>query len=429
MSWFSVAPAAKPGENLHSVALAFDQEALFGPLVKEDTEWLCAGGFITETQIFYCTLKDGGYFMVQVIHSSVGVWYPSIQFTFRYVSADRKTHTWKSVPVTNFVPGAGNPKLDKRSVKSDQFSITLDPTTPNKYTVEGKFDDDVQVSLVVDKLAEGWKVGAGPRGGMTYFGTKAAAAPKGDAPDVAAGGDGYAVHRFWPRTAVSGVLRVGKELVDLTDTRGCFIHAIQGMRPNVLAAKWNFANFQASAESGVSLLMMEFTTIPSYGSKKVNIGSVVIGDKLVAVTAGGDGVVGGSSAEHLEPTKDVETAYDAPSSISYLWQGATLFDGYKTNGDAPRTKASLLLDLKTSGAGEAYQSKGLVEKVDVLAQIPYLIKKFVNYAAGTSPYIYTWLNPAKATISVPADLSNPSSTETKSFDVDGYIFNEATFIS
>ena len=70
MSWF--ASAAPTGPNLHAVHLRYDQEALFGPLVKEDTEWLCAGGFITETQTFYATTSTGGIVMVQVIHSSVG---------------------------------------------------------------------------------------------------------------------------------------------------------------------------------------------------------------------------------------------------------------------------------------------------------------------------------------------------------------------
>lgn len=75
MSWFPSAAAAPTGPNLHPVHLRFGkdgQEALYGPLTKEDTEWLCAGGFITETQVFYATTPTGGLVMCQVIHSSVG---------------------------------------------------------------------------------------------------------------------------------------------------------------------------------------------------------------------------------------------------------------------------------------------------------------------------------------------------------------------
>lgn len=70
MSWFSTVDPSAP--VLAPVQLAFDQEALFGPLVPSDTEWLCAGGFVTETQVFYATTATGGLVMCQIIHSSVG---------------------------------------------------------------------------------------------------------------------------------------------------------------------------------------------------------------------------------------------------------------------------------------------------------------------------------------------------------------------
>lgn len=253
----------------------------------------------------------------------------------------------------------------------------------------------MQVSIVYERLAEGWKLGAGPQGGMTYFGQLATAGKAGPAPDVASGGDGYAIHRFWPRSAVSGIMRVGNGVVDLAGARGVFIHAIQGLRPNVLAAKWNFANFQSTSEGGegIALTMMEFTTTPAYGSKKVTIGSVVVGDKLVAVTAGGDGLeAGGPVVEHLDTVVDVETDYAAPGKIAFVWEGMSLYGdeaALSAKKGAPVTKATVLLDLLTSKQGEAYATRGLVEKVDVLGQIPYLLKKFVNYAAGTKPYIYT----------------------------------------
>lgn len=312
------------------------------------------------------------------------LWYPTIQFTFRYVEPSKDIHIWKSTAVTSWV-SAPSAALDKRSCKSDQFSITLDPATPNRYTIEGKYDADVQISLVYEKLADGWKLGAGPRGGMTYFGTLAAQPPKGPAPDLTSGADGYAIHRFWPRCAVSGIMRVGTDVVDLADARGIFVHAVQGMRPNILAAKWNFANFQSSAAGGqgVSLTMMEFTTTPAYGSQTINVGSVVVGDKLVAVTAGSALAGVGSHAKHLASVLDAETEYEAPGQIAFAWEGQTLGEAGKS------TNATLLLDLATSAPGAPYTTRGLVEKVDVLGQIPYLLKKFVNYAAGTKPYIYT----------------------------------------
>ncbi|GAA6032127.1 hypothetical protein JCM8097_007086 [Rhodosporidiobolus ruineniae] len=425
MSWFS-SSSSSSGPNIHPVQSAFDTQALYGKLTPQDNEWLCPGGIATETQVFYATLKDGSYLMAQVIHSSVGLLWPNIQFTFRHCDG-KGANTWKSVTVSNFKT-APSAKLDKRSCKSDQFSITIDPATPNKITVEGKYDDDVQVSLVFEQLAPGFKVGNGPKGGFTYFGQQTGKNSAGDAPNTVAGADGYAVHRFWPRCKVSGILRSGASVTDLDDARGCFIHAIQGLRPNLLAARWNFANFQTVGDDdqdGVALIMMEFTTTPQYGSKVVNVGAVVVGDKLVSVTAGGSDVTGGSSATHQNLVKDAETDYEAPGTIKYVWDGAALegegADLKPVEGANSKVHAVLVEELLESAEG--YKTRGLVEKVDVLGQIPYLIRKFVNYAAGTKPYIYTWLNPVKASIT----LGN--GTETKTIDASGFLFNEATFIS
>jgi len=45
---------------------------MFGELEPSDTEWTCAGGFVTETQIFYNILEDGTSVMCQLIHSAIG---------------------------------------------------------------------------------------------------------------------------------------------------------------------------------------------------------------------------------------------------------------------------------------------------------------------------------------------------------------------
>jgi hypothetical protein len=47
-------------------------EGSFGKLVPADTQWLCAGGFTAETQVYYSMLPDGKFLLCQVIHSSVG---------------------------------------------------------------------------------------------------------------------------------------------------------------------------------------------------------------------------------------------------------------------------------------------------------------------------------------------------------------------
>ena len=49
------------------------------------------------------------------------VWYPTIQFTCKLFNPKTQERVWKSLSVSNFVTPP--PGLDKRSSKSDQFSI------------------------------------------------------------------------------------------------------------------------------------------------------------------------------------------------------------------------------------------------------------------------------------------------------------------
>jgi hypothetical protein len=295
-------------------------------------------------------------------------------------SASNSKRTWKSINVSHFKT-APAPGLDKRSSKGDQFSITVDPAQPDVYKLQGTYDNDVQVSVTVTRSPNvpGWKLGNGNRGGLSYFGSvKPSSNPTAKEPDTSAGSDGYVVHRFWPRTNVTGIVRLGKEVIDLEGSRGVFIHAIQGMRPNLIASRWNFADFQSSAEDGASLVMMEFTSVSERGSKVVNLGSVVVDDKLVAVVVGGTGMATGkgSAAKQSNLFLDPDTGYNVPQAITFEFQGPTIED------PALEVKATLDLQLGEKAVN------GLMEKVDVMAEIPYFIKKVVNVVSGAKPYIY-----------------------------------------
>lgn len=365
------------------------------------------------------------------------MWYPQINFNFRLYDPVTGKREWRSANVSGFTtpaPSKGATTFDKRSSKSDQFTITLDPAHPDTYTIEGKYDADTDVSLKFKRMegAPGFKLGSGPKGGLTYFGAeKATGGSKDGSPDYAAGADGYVVHRFWPRCVVSGVVRVGKEVLSLdpADSRGIFVHAIQGMRANLVAAKWNFGYFNSTDEKeGVSLMMMEFTTTSSYGRKTINVGSVVVGDQLVAVVADG-------SATHLEnEQEDTDTSYPAPGKIRWNWASSrSLLPSNGSEDESNTVSAEILLDLQPEGskaapAGSApaqRQFRGLIEKVDFLAHIPFVVKKVISYVAGTKPFIYQFLNNTTAVIELPSSDGEGM----KRMEVEGTMFNEATFIS
>ena len=312
------------------------------------------------------------------------MWYPTIQITAKIYNPNTGERLWKSVNVSNFVTPP--PGLDKRSSKADQYSITYKSNPgsdePESYVIRANIDTELQISLDVSRPASvpGFKVGKGPKGGFSYFG-----------PDLA-NPEGYVVHRFWPRYNCKGLVMLKGRAIDAKGP-GMMVHAIQGMRPNLVAARWNFAHFQSDAHGGASAIQMEFTTTNDYGGKgagsgfvTVNVGSVVLGGKLAAVTAETkwpgepqpDKAEVISRAAHSMTSHDPDTGYPAPTQLTFRWAGPAI-GGEK--GDA--VDATLQVELGPPG-----ESKGLIEKVDVLAEIPYVIKTMVNYVAGTKPYIY-----------------------------------------
>ena len=313
-----------------------------------------------------------------------------------------KEKTWKSITVNNWVTPP--PGQDARSCKSDAFSIvhqstSSDPTHSENYTITAKISDDISLSLKVFRpnSVSGFKVGKSPKGGFTYFGTNQ------EKPD------GYVVHRFWPRTKAVGHLTLGSggsamggsSRIEEIKGVGMMVHAIQGMRPNLIARSWNFCWFtgklpasdghDTTAESDVSGIMMEFTTTEAHGRKRggeggtvVNVGCINIGDTVVvtaetqwadqAGAAATSPVV--SRATHYDAVLDKDTGYQQPQKLAFTWAGPI------PQAPAEIVKANIKMDV---GFGDT--SNGLIEKVDVLSEIPAVLKTIVN-AMGTKPYIY-----------------------------------------
>jgi hypothetical protein len=78
------------------------------------------------------------------------------------------------------------------------------------------------------------------------------------------------------------------------------------------------------------------------------------------------------TAVHVGTAKDPETGYTAPLGLKFGW-----------NSQADGVQAST-----TIPAGITTGENGLIEKVDVLAEIPYLIRKGLAAVTGTKPIIY-----------------------------------------
>jgi hypothetical protein len=137
---------------------------------------------------------------------------------------------------------------------------------------------------------------------------------------------------------------------------------------------------------------MEFTTTDAHGRKKggeggviVNVGCISVGDKVVVTgeTKWPDeardnnaGTPVKSRATHYTTVHDGETGYAPPTKIGFEWKGVV-----------PHHPEDSVEGAITMEVGEGQTSRGLIEKVNVLAEIPPVLKKIVNMM-GTNPYIY-----------------------------------------
>ncbi|KAI9486782.1 MAG: oxidative stress survival, Svf1-like protein [Benjaminiella poitrasii] len=326
----------------------------YSELTPKDYEWTLASGSATENQIFYMTTKTGGFMFVQLIYSAIGLWNPTVSFICRYYDPNTNTNIFKNLNQAYVFKLSD----DRRSVKTEFFNITLDPTlSAFKISIT---HPDVIVDLDFNRVDKGFKVGEG----KTYLG--------GQDQSSAAG---IVSHKFWPSCNAKGTMIIDKQLYEV-EAKGMFIHAIQGIQPQLIASKWNFINFQAE---DAALSMMQFTTTKQYGGVEVNQGSVMLRDKLISVCVD-------NHVELLDLEKDTETEYDIPRRVKLTWKGQTI----KENEDD---------QVKDVTVSMIVTVKNLIDKIDILSEIPWFLKKLVQTFV-VKPYIYQWIDQATAEITV-----------------------------
>ncbi|KAJ8660422.1 hypothetical protein O0I10_003880 [Lichtheimia ornata] len=380
-SWFSqlsstvsnITGVGSTVESIRTVADTVKDGQYYTPLDEKDLDWTCASGSSTENQVFYVTTKTGGFAFVQLIYSSIGIWNPTISFTCRFYDPATKTNAFKNINQAYQFELSE----DRRSVKTEFFNITLDPTQ-STYKVQITHPDLV-VSLEFTRIDKGFKVGEG----RTYLGG-------GDLNSAA----GFVSHKFWPRATAKGTFIVDKVLHEV-EGDGMFIHAIQGMQPQLIASNWNFCNFQGT---DASLSMMQFQTTKQYGAVNINQGSIVLREKLISVSVE-------NHVELLDLVKDEETEYDIPQKIKLTWKGKTI----KESEDEEPKDVSVVMIVSV---------KNLIDKIDVLNEIPWFLKKLVQRFV-VKPYIYQWLDKATAEITVGDEK----------VEVEGQCFQELVFVS
>jgi hypothetical protein len=201
--------------------------------------------------------------------------------------------------------------------------------------------------------------------------------------------------------------------------------------------------FETTVRRSLSITIMEADRQDAYGPQgaksgrtKVNIGAIytsttsnpllVTGQTSTTASVGGFEKPTGdiSSVTQTGNLKDKDTGYAAPGHIKFVWKG-------------DKSGAEIEAD-----QGISVGENGLIEKVDVLAEIPYVIRKGLAAVTGTKPYIYQVSAAGRERSEREAMMRvretdkqymNPTTLnlthEGEEVAVKGWLFNEATFVS
>ena len=358
-------------EAIHTVTdlVVADSLPVYRETTVADFEWQKPGYTNVETQTFYFVdLKQNIQGFAQVIHSNVMGVHTTAAFTFKFFPIDKpEEQIWTQTTLENFRAEGPNFYADNLSIE-----ISGDDT----YTIKSHVNDDLIVELEVKRMTPGVIFG---KDGMTLYG------------DDKANPWGSMRHLFWPRCSVKGTIKLAAKKQSWTiDGFTMFVMAIQGMKPHHAAKSWNFLNFQSENFAAVQ---MEFTTPRSYATTKINIGLITDNEKIITATINNEVV-------HKDPVVD-EVGWPVPKEIEFKY--------LKDKKEETPAEDDVVI-ATCSGKLDS-----LVERVDVMAEIPQFVKNIVSGVAGAKPYIYQFCNEFE-------------------IDVDGkqekgISFNEVTFIS
>ncbi|KAI5955758.1 SVF1 [Candida jiufengensis] len=332
----------------------------------KDFEWLSPNYTNVETQTFYFTdlaTKNVGF--AQIIHSNVMGVHTTAQFTFRlYNISDPTINIWTSTKLENF-------KIEGSNFYADNLKLEL--IDNKKYILKSFVNKESIVEFEMERNTDGIIFG---EDGMTLYG------------DDINQPWGSMRHVFWPRCNINGKI-ITKKYGEIKILNGLtmFVMALQGMKPHHAAKSWNFLNFQSS---NYSAIQMEFTTPKSYNTTKINIGIIIENDKILYATINNDVI-------HIDSKHD-SVGWPVPKSIEFKYID-------------PVTKNDLAI---VSGP-----LQNLIERVDVMAEIPQFVKNIVSGVAGAKPYIYQYSNEFEISL-----LENQKNSKEK-----GIGYTEVTFIS
>ncbi|AQZ09254.1 SVF1 (YDR346C) [Zygosaccharomyces parabailii] len=398
-------------DYIHTVTERVQGKQPYRETTREDMNWLSPDHTNVETMTFYFSdLSSGILGFAQIIHSNIIGLHTQAQFTFRIFDSKKpeELNLWTSTKLDNFRIEGPNFYADNLSVEIDEEGHT--------YHFRSNVNEKSRVDLVISRLVPGCKVGDNP---STYYG------------DNVEEPWGEMRHVFWPRNRVTGKIELkvpvkrhaqqqkqgeeketgqeqnkekgqgqeqqdeqegtnGEEekyeeqedqevelkerLIEFTEEKpalSMFVMAFMGMKPHHAAKAWNFLLFHSEKHTA---LIMEFTTPKSYANTKVSVGIITSDKEILSVTLEND-------FRHLNSAVD-SVGWNVPKAVSVGFNGVPIhLTDEQVAEESEDTRVRALVEGKL---------ENLVERIDVMNEIPNFVKSIVSGVAGTKPYIYQY---------------------------------------
>lgn len=178
--------------------------------------------------------------------------------------------------------------------------------------------------------------------------------------------DGFIEMKFVPAGRCQGKIQIDGESFNFRGTGVC-LRQFQGVRPHLTTKRWNCAYFLENAkEAGApqrSLFTIQMLSSPAYNEEVVNYGFYFDGKKLQAVTSKEDAII------YAKTVVDPENGYCVPEHFDYRWKGVDM-DGKD-------------FEATVSGTPTARMAR-----IDLLENLPVVLRKIVESLSSARPYIY-----------------------------------------
>lgn len=392
-------------DYIHTVTDRVKDKQPYHEIGREDLLWLAPDHTNVETVVFYFSdLKTGVVGFCQIIHSNIIGIHKQAQFTFRIFNSHKpaELNLWTSTKLENF-------RIEGPNFYAENLSVELNDDN-NEYHFKSTVNERSKVDLYITRLTPGCKVGEDP---STYYG------------DNVEEPWGRMRHVFWPRNSIRGTIDIKKVPLQHAETEeeekeqeqeqkqqeeqqeeqqqeqeaeeveaeeeileeetitfteddpaySMFVMAFQGMKPHHAAKAWNFLYFHSKEHSAV---LMEFTTPKSYANTKVTIGILTTDTDIISVTIDDD-------VKHLDREID-SVGWNVPKAISVDYDG---FSSKLTDEEVEKCNGVFDEEQKITAKLQG-PLDNLVERIDVMNEIPNFIKTIVSGVAGTKPYIYQY---------------------------------------